>query len=101
MKIFTKRHRVCQEMIPSIWRHVQFSIFSIFVYILESFNPLVANGLSNPYYLDESIFILSGVSSNFSFLSHFSMKFMEANRIAPEGTPCFAVSYTHILGYSV
>ena len=31
--------------------------------------------------------------SNFSFLFHFSMKFMKANRIAPDGTPHAAASH--------
>ena len=48
------------------------------------FNPLVTNGLSHPYQLDESIFIFRGIRSNFSFLFHFSMKIMSANRIAPD-----------------
>ena len=33
----------------------------------------------------------SGV--HFHFLFHFSMKFMSANRIAPDGTPRFAASH--------
>ena len=40
-----------------------------------SLNPLVTNGLSHPY-LDESTFVLRGISSNFSFLFHFSMNFL-------------------------
>ena len=59
--------------------------------------PLVTNGLSHPYHLDDSPFILRGVRSNFSFLFHFSMKIMSANRIAnriaPNGTPRLAASY--------
>ena len=31
--------------------------------------------------------------SNFSFLFHFSMKILSANRIAPDGTPRFAASH--------
>ena len=31
--------------------------------------------------------------SNFKFLSHFSMKFSYATRIAPDGTPRFAASH--------
>ena len=37
-------------------------------------NPLVMSGLSHPYHLGESTFILRGARSKFSFLSHFSMK---------------------------
>ena len=55
--------------------------------ILSSVNPLVTNVLSHHYYLNESILILWGIRSNFSFLFHFSMKFVKANRIAPDGTP--------------
>ena len=57
------------------------------------FNPLVTNGLSHPYHLDESIFKFRGVRSNFLFLFHFSMKIMSTNRIAPDGTPRFAASH--------
>ena len=39
------------------------------------------------YHLDESTFISRGFRSDFYFLSHFSMKFLCANRIAPDGTP--------------
>ena len=42
------------------------------------------NGLSHLYHLDESTFILRDIRSNFSFLLHFSMKFVSANRIAPD-----------------
>ena len=52
----------------------------------------MTNGLSHPY-LDESIFILRGIRSNFSFLFHFSMKIMSANRLAPDGRPRFVVSH--------
>ena len=51
------------------------------------------DGLSHPYQLDESTFIFRGIRSNFSFLFHFSMKIMSANRIAPDGTPRFATSH--------
>ena len=58
-----------------------------------SVNPLVTNGLSHPYQMDESIFIIKGSGCDFSFLFHFSMKFMSENRIAPDGTPRFVVSH--------
>ena len=38
-------------------------------------------------------FLGGGIKSNFSFLFHFSMKFMKANRI----TPGFAASYLGLL----
>ena len=53
----------------------------------------MANGFSCPYHLDESTFIFRGFGSNFSFLFHLSMKMIQANRIAPDGTPCFAASH--------
>ena len=59
----------------------------------EEINPLVMNGLSCLYHLDESILCLRGIRSNFSLLFHFSMKFMKANRIAPDGMPCVAASH--------
>ena len=49
-------------------------------------NPLVTNGLSHPYHLDESTFIFRGIWSDFSFLFHFPTKFMLANRIAQDET---------------
>ena len=58
-----------------------------------SVNPLVTNGISHPYHLDESIFIFRDIRSIFSFLFHFSMKIISANRIAPDGMPRFAVSH--------
>ena len=50
-------------------------------------NPYLMNGFSHHYHLGESTFIFGGVRSDFSFLSHFSMQFLCANRIAPDGTP--------------
>ena len=51
------------------------------------------NGFSHHYQLDESTFTFRGVVSDFYFLSHFSMKFLCANRIAPDGTPRSAASH--------
>ena len=51
------------------------------------------NGLPHPYHLDKSTFSFTGIRSRFSFLFHFLMKFMKANRIAPDGTPRFAASH--------
>ena len=56
-------------------------------------NPYLTNGSSHRYHLDESTFILRGVRSDFYFLSHFSMKFLCANRIAPDGTPRSVASH--------
>ena len=54
---------------------------------MKLFNPYLTNGFSHHYQLDESTFISRGVRSDFQFLSHFFMKFLQANRIAPDGTP--------------
>ena len=57
-------------------------------------NPYLTRGFSHHYQLDESIFIFRGVKSDFFyFLSHFSMKCLCANRIAPDGTPLSAASH--------
>ena len=53
----------------------------------------MTNRLSHPYHLDESTFIFRGLRSKFSFLFHFSIKFIRANRIAPDGTPRFVASH--------
>ena len=57
------------------------------------FNPYLTNGFSHHYQLDEFTFIFRGVRSDYYFLSHFSMKFLCANRIAPDGTPRTAASH--------
>ena len=46
-------------------------------------NLYVTNGFSHHYQLDEPTFSFRGVRSDFYFLSHCSMKFLCANRIAP------------------
>ena len=56
-------------------------------------NPYLTNGFSHCYHLGESTFIFRGVRSDFYFLSHFSMKFLCAYRIAPDGTPRSAASH--------
>ena len=63
------------------------------IYDCATFNPLVRNGFFHPYHLDESTFIFRDIRSDFSFLFHFSMKIMSANRIAPDGTPRFSASH--------
>ena len=51
-------------------------------------------GFSHHYQLDESIFIFRGVRCDFHFfLYNFSMKFLCANRIDPDGTPRSAASH--------
>ena len=60
---------------------------------ISKFNPYLTNGFSHQYHLGESTFIFRGVRSDFYFLSHFSMKFLCANRIAPDGTLRSAASH--------
>ena len=57
------------------------------------FNPYLTNGFFHHYLLGESTFIFRDVRSDFYFLSYFSMKFLCANRIAPDVTPRSAVSH--------
>ena len=59
----------------------------------KQITPLMTNGFFHPYHLDESTFNLRGFRGNFSFLFHFSMKIISANRIAHYGTPRFAASH--------
>ena len=59
----------------------------------DTINPLVTNGLPHSYQLDGSTSIFRGNRSSFSFLFHFSMKFVSTNRIAPDWTPRFAASH--------
>ena len=56
----------------------------------QDLNPYLTNGFYHHYHLDESICIFRGVRSDFNFLSHFSIKFLCANRIAPDGAVLFA-----------
>ena len=57
---------------------------------------LKINGISHPYNMDESTFIFNGTRCYFPFLFYFSIKFMSANRIAPDGTPRFAASHLEL-----
>ena len=66
------------------WIHCRFS---------GRFIPNVTNGLSKPYHLDKSTFICRGIRRNFSFLFHFSMIFMPANRKASDRMPRFVASH--------
>ena len=55
--------------------------------------PYLTNGFSHHYHLSESTFILGVLGVIFIFLSYFSMKFLCANRIAPDGTSRSAYAY--------
>ena len=57
------------------------------------FNPLVTNGISHPYHLDDSTFSFRGNRSVF-FYSIFRRKsVIKENRIAQDVTPRFAASH--------
>ena len=65
-------------------------------------NPYVTNGHFHPSFLDESTFVFRGSRSNFSFLFHFSMKFLKANSLAPDETLHSAdCNWRLIWGYTV
>ena len=69
------------------------------IYLIIFINPFLTNGLSHLYHLGESTFIFRGVRNDFLFiffLSHFSIKFFCANRIAPDGTPRSAASHLEL-----
>ena len=67
----------------------------IIMFLLQMvFNPLVTNGFSHLYTLDDPIFSFRGIRSNFLILFHFLMKIMSANRIAPDGMPRFVWGFS-------
>ena len=51
------------------------------------------NGLAHQYHLGEPTIIFRGTRSDFEFLFHFSMKFLETSRKAPDGTPRSVASH--------
>ena len=55
--------------------------------------PLMTNGFSHCYHLGGSTLIFRGFRSDFHILFIFSMKFLQANRIAPDETPRSAASH--------
>ena len=55
-------------------------ILFVSCYCCSQFNPLLLYGLSHPYHLDVSILIFRDIRSIFHY--HFSMKFVQANKIA-------------------
>ena len=64
----------------------------LFIYCLIEINPYLTNGFSHHYQLGESTFTIRGVKMDFYVLSHFSTKFLCADRIASDGTPRSAAS---------
>ena len=53
----------------------------------------MANGLACHYHLEMSTVLYRGIRSDFDIFFHFSMKFLQANRIAPGGKPYSAASH--------
>ena len=53
--------------------------------------PIIINWMSPPSFLG----VLN--RSDFEFLSHFSMKILLANRIAPDETPSSAILFAYVL----
>ena len=59
--------------------------------------PFLTDGFSHYYRLAKSTFIVRGIRSDFKDLSNLSMKFLLANRIAPDET----FLRCHVWGYIV
>ena len=61
-------------------------------------NPLVTNGHSHPYHLDESTFIFRGIRSIlfFSFISFFDENHVSAKQNCPSGMPRFHIWDTSV-----
>ena len=61
------------------------------------FNPYnMMNRISHHYHLGQSTSIIRDTRSDFEFLFLFSMKFLLANRKAPDGTPRSAASHLEL-----
>ena len=56
-------------------------------------NPFLTNGLAHHYHLGRSASSFQNSRSDFHFLFHSSIKFLQAYRIAPDGTPRSAASH--------
>ena len=70
------RHSAASDLRTTLFAYVTIMGFPAMKGLKRRFNPLMTNGFSHPYHLDESTFIFRGIRSIFSFLFHFSMKFM-------------------------
>ena len=55
--------------------------------------PYATNGFSHHYHFGESTVTFSGIGDDFKILFHVSIKFLKANIIALDGTPCSAASH--------
>ena len=65
------------------------------VVLLPSLNPYLTNAFSH-YQLGESTFISRGVMRDFYFSSHFSMKFLCANRITWDAAFCGVMLFAYV-----
>ena len=73
---------------------------SMFIRKRQDLNPLVMNGCSHRYHLDESTFIFRGFGSNFSFLFHFPIKISKQNSprwdVAKRGVTSGAILFAYV-----
>ena len=92
-------------MLKYCLKHCYIHIFNVLLQTVNStnessfrniINPYLTDGFTHHYQLGESTFYLGMLGVIFIFLSHFSMKFLCANRIAPDGTPRSAVSHLRL-----
>ena len=63
---------------------------------LKAEQVCLMNGLAHYYHLDESTYIFRGDRNDFQFFFNFLVKFLYANRIAPDGTPHSAASHLEL-----
>ena len=84
---FTEQH-ICQ--IVAVFPYIQIMFLMTWLIAEMNLNPYLMNGFSHHYQLGESTFFCR---SDFYFLSHFPIKFLCANRIAPDGMPRSAASH--------
>ena len=57
------------------------------------FNPLVTNGLSHPYHLDESIFIFGGIGGIFSFF--------DENHVSKQNSPRWDAAFCGVTSETI
>ena len=85
-----------QKLLPSDMTAVNIVLLFVIVEVslsISLINPYLTNGFSHHYQLGESTFIFGWRRCDFKILFHFTMKFLKANRIAPDGTPRSAASH--------
>ena len=63
------------------------------IILIAFLSPFLTNGFTHHYQKVESTFISMFARSNFKFLSHVSMQFLYANRIATDVMPHSAASH--------